>query len=106
VIYRSFQIGNLADLIMLDTRLVGRDQQLNYLRDLKPEDDVYEFLQKRLNASKRTLLGKPQEEWLARQLASSKKRGAVWQVLGQQVLMGKVSIPQIPADTFSQHDVV
>ena len=101
VIYRSFQVGNLADLIMLDTRLVGRDQQLNYLRDLKPEDDVHEFLQKRLNASKRTLLGKPQEEWLARQLTTSKKRGAVWQVLGQQVLMGKLSIPEIPADALA-----
>ena len=32
VIYRAFQIGNLADLIMLDTRLVGRDEQFDYAR--------------------------------------------------------------------------
>ena len=33
-IYRSFQVGDLAELIMLDTRLVGRDRQLDYRRDL------------------------------------------------------------------------
>ena len=31
VIYRNLQIGNLIDLIMLDTRISGRDQQLDYL---------------------------------------------------------------------------
>ncbi|WP_374763190.1 alkaline phosphatase D family protein [Yunchengibacter salinarum] len=29
-IYRSFDLGNLARLIMLDTRLIGRDEQISY----------------------------------------------------------------------------
>ena len=34
-IYRAFEIGQLADLIMLDTRLQGRDKQLSYERDME-----------------------------------------------------------------------
>ena len=92
-IYRSFEIGNLADLIMLDTRLVGRDEQLEYGKDLG--DDPSTFAETKLNNPERELLGKPQAEWLRSELQKSKTRGATWQVLGQQVLMGKVLIPTI-----------
>ncbi|MEM8799467.1 MAG: alkaline phosphatase D family protein [Pseudomonadota bacterium] len=33
-IYRSFDWGNLVSLIMLDTRIIGRNEQLDYRRDL------------------------------------------------------------------------
>ena len=33
-IYRRFSIGDLADLIMLDTRLEGRDWGLEYANDM------------------------------------------------------------------------
>ncbi|MDG0979331.1 MAG: alkaline phosphatase D family protein [Halieaceae bacterium] len=92
-IYRSFEIGNLADLIMLDTRLIGRDEQLEYGKDLG--DDPSTFAETKLNKPERELLGKPQAEWLRSELQKSKTRGATWQVLGQQVLMGKVLIPTI-----------
>lgn len=92
-IYRSFEIGNLADLIMLDTRLVGRDEQLEYGKDLG--DDPSTFAETKLNNPERELLGKPQAKWLRSELQKSKTRGATWQVLGQQVLMGKVLIPTI-----------
>ena len=44
------------------------------------------------------MLGKEQEAWLQQALQSSKARGATWQVLGQQVLMGKLHIPVIPPE--------
>ena len=44
------------------------------------------------------MLGKEQEAWLQQALQSSKTRGATWQVLGQQVLMGKLNIPVIPPE--------
>lgn len=34
VTYRSFAIGNLADLIMLDTRIIGRDKPIDYLKEM------------------------------------------------------------------------
>ena len=92
-IYRSFEIGNLADLIMLDTRFVGRDEQLEYSKDLGKDPST--FADAKLNKPERELLGKPQADWLRNELQKSKTRGATWQVLGQQVLMGKVLIPTI-----------
>jgi alkaline phosphatase D len=95
-IYRSFQVGDLADIIMLDTRLEGRDEQLDYRRDLLEAKLPPEIFEETLRQDpERTLLGEHQLNWLANQLAASKDRGAPWQFLGQQVLMGKINIPQM-----------
>ena len=99
-IYRSFRIGELADLIMLDTRVHGRDEQLDYERDIIAAGGVEPFLANRLNDPNRTILGADQENWLGNQLAASKDRGAVWQVLGQQVLMGKLNMPTVDPKMF------
>jgi len=99
-IYRSFRIGDLADLIMLDTRVHGRDEQLDYERDIIAAGGVAPFLANKLNDPKRTILGADQENWLGNQLAASKDRGAVWQVLGQQVLMGKLNMPTVDPKMF------
>lgn len=92
-IYRNFEIGDLADLSMLDTRLIGRDEQLDYAKDL--QDDPATFVRDKLNNPARQLLGKEQSEWLQTILKRSRTRGATWQILGQQVLMGKVKVPSI-----------
>lgn len=104
-IYRNFAIGDLADLIMLDTRLQGRDQQLNYGATLGAGMDPEHFRTTLLGEPERTLLGLDQEVWLGNQLAASRDRGAVWQVLGQQVLMGKVTIPSLPADALASAEL-
>ena len=86
-IYRRFRIGNLADLIMLDTRLHGRDLQAAFKtgQSAVPVNDPV------IADSSRTLLGFDQERWLERQLWTSKQRGASWRVLGQQVMMAQLS---------------
>jgi alkaline phosphatase D len=78
-IYRSFRFGQLADLIMLDTRLHGRTRQLD-----DPEDE------RGLADRNRTILGADQQAWLAEQLRSSKRRGAIWRLLGQQLMFGQL----------------
>ncbi|MBB6091242.1 alkaline phosphatase D [Povalibacter uvarum] len=86
-IYRRFRIGNLADLIMLDTRLHGRDLQAAFKTgesQLPTNDPV-------VTDPSRSLLGLDQEQWLEQQLWSSKTRGARWRVLGQQVMMAQLS---------------
>ncbi len=30
IIYRNFEFGNLVNLVMLDTRIIGRDKQLSF----------------------------------------------------------------------------
>ena len=157
-IYRSFKIGNLADLMMLDTRMHGRDRPLNYAVDLPmrsvlfhrdadathlvdeqqaaavpgdqlqrinlpfdfssgkpvaitdyerikdltaetlPEGwyylpDAQRFKTQALIDPDRQMLGADQEQWLDGELQVSKQRSATWQILGQQVLMGKLGLP-------------
>lgn len=87
VIYRRFRIGSLADLIMLDTRLHGRDRQAGF----KTGESELPSNDPTIADPSRTLLGLDQEQWLAQQLFASKTRGATWRVLGQQVMMAQLS---------------
>jgi alkaline phosphatase D len=105
VIYRAFQIGDLADLLMLDTRLVGRDEQLDYAKGIEQAGSVEAFIKNDLYNPKRQMLGEEQEAWLQQALQRSKARGATWQVLGQQVLMGKLNIPVIPPEALAKLEV-
>lgn len=98
VIYRAFQIGDLADLLMLDTRLAGRDEQLDYAKGIEQAGSVEAFIKNDLYSPERQMLGEEQEAWLQQALQRSTARGATWQVLGQQVLMGKLNIPVIPPE--------
>ncbi|KAI8999480.1 alkaline phosphatase [Gaertneriomyces semiglobifer] len=72
-IYRSFKVGKMLDLIMLDTRMHGMDNGTS------------------ADPSK-NLLGKTQESWLHSTLSASKSRGAYWRVLGNQVIMAPLTI--------------
>ena len=89
-IYRSFDFGDLVSLHMLDTRIIGRDEQLSYANYISAGGlDAARFIAD-VSATDRTLLGQPQMNWLQSQLAVSSAR---WQVLGQQVLMGRMLLP-------------
>jgi len=90
-IYRRFDFGGLVSLYMLETRLFGRDKQLSYSSyfDAQGNFDAQTF-QSDIGSPKRTMLGTTQLEWLQQQMATS---NATWQLLGQQVLMGKMYLP-------------
>ncbi|WP_299622802.1 alkaline phosphatase D family protein [uncultured Tenacibaculum sp.] len=90
IIYRKLQLGNLIDLVMLDTRIVGRDKQLEYANYTNASGfDAVAFQQAWLDPS-RTLLGAQQKAWFKSEIEAS---SSAWQIIGQQVLMGKMLIP-------------
>lgn len=76
-IYRNFTFGNLADLIMLDTRLYARDEQGSGA------------------ANNRSMLGYEQRHWLYDNLSNST---ATWKVIGQQVMMAPLTLFGIPVN--------
>lgn len=78
-IYRSFRLGNLANLIMLDTRLHGRSRQV--------EDRSNRAA---LDAADRTILGADQQAWLAEQLRLSVRQGSAWHLIGQQLMFAQL----------------
>jgi alkaline phosphatase D len=69
-LYRSFQFGELADLIMLDERLEGRVKPLDSLNDPAYKNEY------------RTMLGEEQLNWFEAKL----KEGKRWKVIGNQVM--------------------
>lgn len=90
-IYRQFDFGGLVNLMMLDTRILARHKQLDYANYMTATGiDAVKF-QADLFSPQRTLMGVVQREWLQKQLGQSQ---ATWNVLGQQVLMAKMLIPQ------------
>ncbi len=77
LIYRKLSYGNLMDLIMLDTRIVGRDQQPSSIADTNFLDP------------NRSILGLEQKQWLKDQLSQSQ---ATWKVIGNQVLFAQFHV--------------
>ena len=167
-IYRTFELGNLASLIMLDTRHIGRDERFWYQNDLpmrtvpfdfsdpkkpialldkaaietaNPEaikqitvpfllskegatpmtdwatikaldpkklpkgysyiPDAEKFKKNNLGDASRSIMGREQEAWFAGELEAS---GKPWQIIGQQLLAGKLVMPQIADRDLEKHD--
>jgi alkaline phosphatase D len=85
-IYRSLKFGNLLELILLDTRLEGRDQQ------------IYEASSPQLLSPGRTLLGQKQLSWLLNKLKTSSAR---WKVIGNQVIFSPINVGWAKVGPFS-----
>lgn len=81
-IYRDFQFGDLINLVMLDTRLEDRDEQVGATSSA-------------VNDPTRTLMGPVQFAWATNKLGTSTAR---WNILGQQVMLAPLKIFGIPAN--------
>ncbi|TFY78407.1 hypothetical protein EWM64_g5606 [Hericium alpestre] len=82
-IWRNFQIGKLLDLTMLDTRQYDRD-----LTDVYYNTDYVNTIAAYPN---RSLMGLDQENWFFNSLSESKYRGAVWRIVGQQIVFTQLN---------------
>ncbi|WP_043111809.1 alkaline phosphatase D family protein [Solimonas flava] len=80
-IFRRFRYGDLADFIMLDTRLYDRDLQASLVDAGSINDDS------------RHLIGSTQMAFLGEQLAAP---GVTWKIIGQQVMFGQLRVPSLP----------
>lgn len=76
-IWRNFKLGNLVDLIMLDTRQYDRS-----ITDLYWNRDYIHDIS---NEASRSLMGSRQENWFYRSLKESAQRGAHWRIIGSQI---------------------
>ena len=79
ILWRSFAIGELAHLVLLDTR-TQRDKQANPPGSLEPD---------------RTLLGKEQFDWFTEELKGSR---STWRIVGNGVLIGQVKSDYMPEE--------
>lgn len=86
-IFRRFDYGDLVSLLMLDTRLYGRDRQPDAGPGATPET-----IGAAMKNPSRGLLGSGQEAWLRDALAASR---TTWQVVGQQVMLSPTHSPDL-----------
>lgn len=75
-IHRTLPMGNLADLIMIDSRLEGRQQQIGTTGAAATDTN-------------RTMLGAEQLAWFKTQLSTST---AKWKLIGNQVMMAPLKV--------------
>ncbi|KAJ3054466.1 hypothetical protein HK097_001759 [Rhizophlyctis rosea] len=76
-IFRSFNLGNRADLILLDTRQYDRD-----ITDMYYNTAAIKAIAK---DPTRSLMGPIQEKWLMDELKKSAKQKTKWRIIGQQL---------------------
>jgi alkaline phosphatase D len=77
-VYRSFAIGDLAELVVLDTRIIGRDQQADDDPSL-PYDDP-----------RRSMLGDAQRAWAHERVRDTTRP---WCLLVTQVVLNRMELP-------------
>jgi alkaline phosphatase D len=82
-IWRSFSIGSLFDLVMLDTRQYDRS-----ITDLYWNTDYVHDIS---NDAGRSMMGSRQENWFYNQLTQSANRGAAWRLIGSQTVFSRVN---------------
>ena len=99
-IFRSFRIGDLVELFMLEERVTARSEQVepNLISgtSLFTEDGAF------LDPS-RVMVGAPQEQWLVDGLRNS---SAQWKLIGQGVMMApaRASVTPDGRNVFFNHD--
>jgi alkaline phosphatase D len=97
--YSEYQLGDLATLFRLETRLTGRTEQLDLKEAINDHGEdiaaaAMSFRDGPLNDPTRSMMGAGQEQWLAESLATSTASGTKWQILAQQVIMGRSRMPE------------
>ncbi|MGA1799067.1 alkaline phosphatase D family protein [Sphingomonas sp. 4RDLI-65] len=93
-INRSFDFGDLATIVMVETRLLARSKQVASKGATIAPAEYAPMMAERAQ-SDRELLGPAQLGWVERTMAGSVATGKPWQVLGNQVVMAKVAGPDL-----------
>ena len=88
-IWRNFEVGNLFQLLMLDTRLISREKQVNLYDYYADGQFNYESYKKDLKKP-RKLLGDKQFGWVKNTIDKKYK----WSIFGQQILIGPQYLPK------------
>ena len=91
-LYRTLKYGDLADIVMLDTRIEGREKQ--FTRNIFAPDEP---------GLPTNIISAAQEAWLLEQLTTST---AKWKILGNQVVMSlwQIVSPSTGDITYANED--
>jgi phosphodiesterase/alkaline phosphatase D-like protein len=98
-VWRSFDIGDLATLFLIETRLTARGDDISLAEFVKAQpaqkQAVANSIKARLNDPNRRMMGPEQEAWLEAGFRASTASGKKWQVIGNQTVMAKIHLPDL-----------
>lgn len=87
-IYRTLSYGDLADVVVLDTRLDGRDRQVG--------KTGLTILENETRNPDRQLISPEQRSFFFDALSTSKASGTRWRIVAQQVMMAPLNVVGLP----------
>ena len=96
--WRSYQFGNLATLINLESRHTGRSEQIDYadhVYQITSKADAVAFQRDILGAPGRTMLSTDMESFLSQELERSKREGTAWRLIGNAIPMARTPVPNL-----------
>ena len=104
----TYQIGNLATLVMIESRLTARDVQVD-LSSFPVEADaddsdpevlaaVERWKTEIIGDESRELLGREQIDYVADAFGASVEAGTPWRILGNQIIMSRVNFPDFSTE--------
>jgi len=97
-IFRSFSFGDLLTIVALESRLFARSKNFVYdeiVPTLTSPEAVANFRDNILWSPDRELLGAKQLEFVKDALKNSKDAGQAWRLIANQVIMAKVTAPNL-----------
>ncbi len=106
--YDSYDIGDLATIFRIETRLLGRSKQLDdelsavFSSGGDVDQRIKTFANGPLADPSRAMMDAAQEQWLADGLKASVRGDKRWQILAQQVIMGQTVFPTASAAWFAE----
>lgn len=96
--FRSYAYGDLLTLAAIETRLMARSKQFEYidvLPTLKTPQDVERFKRNILWDETREMLGAAQLDYLDRAFRESVSAGQPWRLVANQIIMARVTAPDL-----------
>lgn len=97
-LHRAWSWGDLLTLVALETRLMARSAQFEY-DDIVPmltnAEAVRKFREETLWAPNREMMGRAQLADVSKALAKSAARGEPWRLIANQIIMAKVTAPDL-----------
>jgi alkaline phosphatase D len=96
--WRSFQFGDLATLVTLETRHTGRSKQIEFSEhqeQLRDAAGAARFYDEVVGAADRTLLSSDMEAFVADELSKSVRNETIWRLIGNQTLIARIVAPLV-----------
>ncbi|MFN0024823.1 MAG: alkaline phosphatase D family protein [Parvularculaceae bacterium] len=97
-LFRAWSWGDLLTLVSLETRLMARSAQFEYDQIVPTLTDaaaVSKFRDEILWSPDREMLGQAQLDFIAKALEKSAQRGEPWRLIANQIIMAKVTAPNL-----------